>query len=81
MIFFFKVLFSGKASSLGFKQGGKGSFGKWSELVIPKGPKICQVVAGHDGLHAVLVAEDGSVYFVGTARRGEDGDHSNKFIK
>ncbi|XP_014287849.1 E3 ubiquitin-protein ligase MYCBP2 isoform X3 [Halyomorpha halys] len=71
-----KVLFSGKASSLGFKQGGKGSFGKWSELVVPKGPKISQVVAGHDGLHAVLVAEDGSVYFVGTARRGEDGDHS-----
>ncbi|XP_073976386.1 MYC binding protein highwire isoform X3 [Rhodnius prolixus] len=76
-----KVLYSGKPSSLGLKQGGggagvKGGHSRWSELVIPKGPKIVQVCAGHDGLHAILVAEDGSIYFTGTARRGEDGDHS-----
>ncbi|XP_024084698.1 E3 ubiquitin-protein ligase MYCBP2 isoform X3 [Cimex lectularius] len=71
-----KLYFSGKPSCLGLKQGGKGGIGKWSELIIPKAPKIVQVAAGHDGMHAVLVAEDGSVYFTGTARRGEDGDHS-----
>lgn len=56
------------------KQGGKPT--KWAELVIPKSPKINMIAAGHDGLHAVLVADDGSVFFTGTARRGEDGDQS-----
>ncbi|KAL1131015.1 hypothetical protein AAG570_012253, partial [Ranatra chinensis] len=75
-----KVLYSGKGASLGLKQGGAGgaklSSGRWSELIVAKAPKITQIAAGHDGLHAVLVAEDGSVYFTGTARRGEDGDHN-----
>ncbi|KAF6200667.1 hypothetical protein GE061_005110 [Apolygus lucorum] len=71
-----KVYFTGKPSSLGMKQGGKGGTGKWSELAVPKSPKITHVAVGHDGLHAVLIGEDGSVYFTGTARRGEDGDHS-----
>lgn len=75
-ILYLQVYFSGKPSSLGMKQGGKGGFGKWSELSVPKSPKITHIAAGHDGLHAVLIAEDGSVYFTGTARRGEDGDHS-----
>lgn len=69
-----KVLFSGKPSSLGLKIGG--STGKWNELPIPKTPRIIQVAVGHEGIHAVLVADDGAVYFVGTPRRGEDGDQS-----
>ncbi|CAB0004103.1 unnamed protein product [Nesidiocoris tenuis] len=72
---FRQVYFTGKPSSLGMKQGGKGGTGKWTELAVPKSPKITHIAAGHDGLHAVLVAEDGSIYFTGTARRGEDGDH------
>ena len=31
---------------------------------------------GHDAGHALLLADDGTVYFVGTAKRGEDGDQS-----
>lgn len=56
--------------------------GKWTELPITNSPKIVQYSVGHDGLHALLVAEDGSVFFAGTARRGEDGDQSMilKFI-
>ena len=70
-------MYSGKGTSLGLKQsGGKLTSGRWAELVVAKAPKITQIATGHDGLHAVLVAEDGSVYFTGTARRGEDGDHS-----
>lgn len=50
--------------------------GKWAELPITKSPKIVHVAVGHESLHAILLAEDGSVFFVGTARRGEDGDQS-----
>ena len=31
---------------------------------------------GHEGGHAVLLTDDGGAYFVGTAKRGEDGDAS-----
>ncbi|KAL4230611.1 E3 ubiquitin-protein ligase mycbp2 [Mactra antiquata] len=70
-----KVLYTGKATTLGIKQGGP-SPGKWAELPITKSPKIAQIATGHDGQHALLVTEDGSVFFVGTPRRGEDGDTS-----
>ncbi|XP_038063242.1 E3 ubiquitin-protein ligase MYCBP2-like [Patiria miniata] len=68
-----KVLFMGKAQSLGIKQTGQPST-KWSELPITKSPKIVQCSVGHDGYHAALLGEDGNVYFAGTARKGEDGD-------
>lgn len=61
---------------MGIKQGGPAP-GKWAELPITKSPKILQVATGHEGQHALLVAEDGSVFFVGTPRRGEDGDNSS----
>ncbi|KAK9891452.1 hypothetical protein WA026_014685 [Henosepilachna vigintioctopunctata] len=70
-----KVLYCGKASALGIKQSGIRS-SKWSELVLTKAPKITHISVGHDGLHAVILTEDGSAFFTGTARRGEDGDQS-----
>lgn len=77
------MLYSGKASSLGLKQGGfvGGNGGnsrnaRWAELIVAKAPKISQIATGHDG----LVAEDGLVYYTGTARRGEDGDQSRYII-
>lgn len=51
---------------------------RWLELTFGKGPRITHFAAGHDGQHVVMVMEDGSVLFAGTARRGEDGD-SSKF--
>uniref|UniRef100_A0A1B6EGK8 PHR domain-containing protein n=1 Tax=Clastoptera arizonana TaxID=38151 RepID=A0A1B6EGK8_9HEMI len=73
-----KVLYCGKSASLGLKQASVSGIKptKWSELSVVKTPKITQIATGHDGLHAVLVAEDGSVFFTGTARRGEDGDQN-----
>lgn len=68
------MLYSGKANSLGLKSGGSG--GRWAELAIPKGPRAQHIAVGHEGLHAVIVTEDGSAFFCGTARRGEDGDIS-----
>ena len=68
-----QVLYSGKAASLGIKQGGPAP-GKWAELPITKSPKIVQVATGHDSAHALMEADDGSVFFVGMAKRGEDGD-------
>ncbi|XP_046604041.1 E3 ubiquitin-protein ligase MYCBP2 isoform X2 [Neodiprion virginianus] len=69
-----KVLYSGKGSSLGIK--GNGRPNRWSELTLGKGPRVTHIAAGHDGQHAIILLEDGSVLFVGTARRGEDGDNN-----
>ena len=41
---------------------------------MSKAPKLLQCVVGHEGQHAVLLADDAAVYFVGTAKKGEDGD-------
>lgn len=50
----------------------------WLELTLGKGSRVTHFAVGHDGQHVVIVMEDGSVLFAGTARRGEDGD-SSKF--
>lgn len=55
---------------------GSGGVGRWPELTITKSPRIIQVAVGHEGQHAVLVSDEGAAFFVGTARRGEDGDAS-----
>ncbi|EGW02134.1 putative E3 ubiquitin-protein ligase MYCBP2 [Cricetulus griseus] len=68
-----KIYYTGKYQSLGIKQGGP-SAGKWVELPITKSPKIVHFSVGHDGSHALLVAEDGSVFFTGSASKGEDGE-------
>ncbi|XP_009302830.2 E3 ubiquitin-protein ligase MYCBP2 isoform X10 [Danio rerio] len=68
-----KIYYTGKYQSLGIKQGGPLS-GKWVELPVTKSPKIVQFSVGHDGSHALLVAEDGSVFFTGSASKGEDGE-------
>lgn len=73
----YKIYYTGKYQSLGIKQGGP-SAGKWVELPITKSPKIVHFSVGHDGSHALLVAEDGSVFFTGSASKGEDGE-SSKF--
>ena len=49
------------------------------ELPVTKSPKIAQFSVGHDGSHALLVAEDGSVFFTGSASKGEDGESSKTF--
>ncbi|XP_060681899.1 E3 ubiquitin-protein ligase MYCBP2 isoform X8 [Hemiscyllium ocellatum] len=68
-----KMYYTGKYQSLGIKQGGP-TAGKWVELPITKSPKIVQFSVGHDGSHALMVAEDGSVFFTGLASKGEDGE-------
>jgi len=50
------------------------SFGKWAILSIPKPVRIVQISAGHEGSHALLLSEDNTLFFVGTAKRGEDGE-------
>lgn len=70
-----QIYYTGKYQSLGIKQGGP-SAGKWVELPVTKSPKISQFSVGHDGSHALLVAEDGSVFFTGSASKGEDGESS-----
>lgn len=62
-----KVLYCGKAAALGTKQAGV-KVGKWSELVLTKAPKVTQIAVGHDGLHAILVTEDGSAFFAGMSK-------------
>lgn len=50
--------------------------GRWPELTITKSPRIIHLAVGHEGQHAVLISDEGAAFFVGTARRGEDGDAS-----
>ncbi|GLH12984.1 Probable E3 ubiquitin-protein ligase HERC2 [Gryllus bimaculatus] len=70
-----KILYCGKSASLGIKQGGLRA-GRWAELPVTKSPKVTHVAVGHEGMHAILLADDGSILFCGTARRGEDGDQN-----
>ncbi|XP_032681431.1 E3 ubiquitin-protein ligase MYCBP2 isoform X1 [Odontomachus brunneus] len=70
-----KLLYSGKGTCLGMKSNTRPN--SWLELTLGKGPRVTHFAVGHDGQHVVIVMEDGSVLFAGTARRGEDGD-SNK---
>lgn len=70
---FTQILYTGNAQSLGIKQTGTAA-DKWAELPITKCPKMTECSVGHDGTHALLVSENGAVFFVGAARRGEDGD-------
>lgn len=58
------MFYCGKAASLGVKQASV-KVGKWSELTLTKSPKITHLAVGHEGLHAILLTEDGSVFFVG----------------
>lgn len=75
---FLKVLYSGKGTSLGMKNNTRPN--RWMELTLGKGPRLINFAAGHDGQHVVMVMDDGSVLFAGTARRGEDGDNSKYII-
>uniref|UniRef100_A0A1S4H5Z6 RCR-type E3 ubiquitin transferase n=1 Tax=Anopheles gambiae TaxID=7165 RepID=A0A1S4H5Z6_ANOGA len=49
---------------------------KLSELTaLPKGVSCFrQVAVGHEANHGLLLTGDGTVYFTGTAKRGEDGE-------
>ncbi|XP_055618511.1 E3 ubiquitin-protein ligase highwire isoform X2 [Toxorhynchites rutilus septentrionalis] len=71
-----KVFYYGKGNSLGLKAGGKNPNLKLNEIVISKASNFVQVAVGHDGIHALLLNEDGTVFFAGTTRRGEDGEQS-----
>lgn len=71
-----KVYYYGKAAALGLKSIGKTPSMKPIELIVAKTSNIVHATIGHDGIHAILINDDGNVYFTGTARRGEDGDTS-----
>lgn len=58
------VMYCGKAAALGLKQTG-GQSGKWSELTLTKSPKVTHIAVGHEGMHAILVTEDGAAFFAG----------------
>lgn len=73
-----KVYYYGKGASLGLKSLIKSPSLKLSELTISKVSKIIQTSLGHDGLHTLLLSDDGSVFFAGTVRRGEDGEISKR---
>ena len=45
-------------------------------LPLPTSSKISYLSVAKDAGHALLIAENDEVYFVGTAHRGEDGEPS-----
>lgn len=60
-----KVYYYGKSSALGLKSIGKTPSMKPIELIVAKSSNIVHATIGHDGMHAILINEDGSVYFAG----------------
>lgn len=48
--------------------------GKWNQMVLSKSHRIIQTAVGHEGQHALLLTDDGVLYFLGDAKRGEDGE-------
>nr|XP_049693135.1 E3 ubiquitin-protein ligase MYCBP2 isoform X3 [Helicoverpa armigera] len=78
-----KVYYTGKGASLGYKAASPQT-GRWTlmketifsrnEAPNVKRCKVIQVAVGHEGVHGVLVLDNGSALFTGVARRGEDGD-------
>ncbi|XP_028966426.1 E3 ubiquitin-protein ligase MYCBP2 [Galendromus occidentalis] len=60
------VYATGRVIGLGVKQGNS----RWSDMKL----SAKRIAVGHDGSHAVFITPEGSVYFAGTARRGEDGE-------
>ena len=88
-----KLQYTGKSTSIGHKQACPSGQWNEINLVSsitskvtglgtvgPRGTscKVVQTALGHDGAHALLLTDDGIVYFTGTAKRGEDGDQSNR---
>lgn len=75
-----KLYYTGKSSAIGHKH--PCAPGKWNEVVFSKSEgssaSISSFSIGHDGNHALLIGEDGAVFFTGTPKRGEDGDQSAK---
>ncbi|XP_050683096.1 E3 ubiquitin-protein ligase MYCBP2 [Leptidea sinapis] len=82
-----KVYYTGKPSSLGYKVAATYT-SRWTlmkETVFtrheyPKVRKtrVIQVAVGHEGVHAILVLDNGTAMFTGIARRGEDGDGNKR---
>lgn len=60
-----KIYYYGKSSALGLKSVGKTPSMKPIELIVAKSSNIVSATIGHDGMHAILINEDGSVYFAG----------------
>lgn len=60
-----KVFYYGKSAALGLKSIGKTPSMKPIELIVTKSSNIVYATIGHDGMHAILINEDGSVYFAG----------------
>ncbi|XP_063374022.1 E3 ubiquitin-protein ligase MYCBP2 [Cydia amplana] len=80
-----KVYYTGKSTSLGYKAASP-HIGRWTlmkETLFSRNDapnvkkcKVVQVAVGHEGVHAILVLDNGTALFTGVARRGEDGDAS-----
>ncbi|XP_061382096.1 E3 ubiquitin-protein ligase MYCBP2 isoform X5 [Danaus plexippus] len=78
-----KVYYTGKGTSLGYKVPVPHT-GRWTlmketlfnkhEVASIRKCKVVQVALGHEGVHAILVLDNGTALFTGVARRGEDGD-------
>lgn len=43
-------------------------------LPLPSGVKISHMAVAPEGGHGVMISDSGEVYFVGTSKRGEDGE-------
>ncbi|XP_060809498.1 E3 ubiquitin-protein ligase MYCBP2 [Amyelois transitella] len=80
-----RVYYTGKGASLGYKTSSPIT-SRWAlmketvftrnDLPNLKKGRVMNVAVGHEGVHAILVMDNGVALFAGVSRRGEDGDIS-----
>lgn len=70
-----QLFYTGKSSALGMRS--VLGDGQWSEIYPARAMHVSAVATGHEGLHALVLMQDGSVYFMGTAKRGEDAEEGS----
>ena len=73
-----KLYCTGKGSCIGMKTNMGPN--RWFEVTLGKNSRVSHFAVGHEGQHVIFLLEDGSVYFAGLAKRGEDGESGNYAI-
>lgn len=70
-----KLYYTGKGSCIGMKTNTRPN--RWFEVTLGKNLRVSHFAVGHEAQHAILLLEDGSVYFAGVAKRGENAESGN----
>lgn len=76
------IYFMGNPSSVGSKAHSGAAATSWTLLPTPKETSgLKSLSVGNDGNYALLCCQNGTVVYVGVAKRGEDGDNAYRYYR